>query len=204
MHLPSLSRYFCKSMPSFWQRVAHTPPICITIRLPFVLRYFAEVSGSGVVGTPPNKKLAILSCQEEVSHNTNFRGFCHYFRDLVLLFGKLVTICSGLKKTRPLIFLLLKSVLLDCFMVSKGCQNVEPLRVKLLLLFGPDRNLGEGGGLSPLLRRLARKVSDIVLCSRLSFLLQKPRTPEGFQKGSGRARKNNKLLSPQERLPARN
>ena len=29
----------CRSMPS-WQKVVYTPPICITIRLPFVLRYF--------------------------------------------------------------------------------------------------------------------------------------------------------------------
>ena len=40
IHLPFLSRYFCKSMPSSWQKVAYTPPICITIRLPFVSRYF--------------------------------------------------------------------------------------------------------------------------------------------------------------------
>ena len=32
--------YFCKSMPSVWQKVVYTPPICITIRLPFVSRYF--------------------------------------------------------------------------------------------------------------------------------------------------------------------
>ena len=40
MHLPFLSRYFCKSMPSSWQKVVYTPPIGITIRLPFVSRYF--------------------------------------------------------------------------------------------------------------------------------------------------------------------
>ena len=32
--------YFCQSMPSSWQKVVYTPPICITIRLPFVSRYF--------------------------------------------------------------------------------------------------------------------------------------------------------------------
>ena len=44
IHLPFLSRYFCKSMPSesSWQKVVHTPPICITIRLPFVSRYFCR------------------------------------------------------------------------------------------------------------------------------------------------------------------
>ena len=40
IHLPFLSRYFCKSMPSSWQKVVYTPPICIAIRLPFVSRYF--------------------------------------------------------------------------------------------------------------------------------------------------------------------
>ena len=41
IHLPFLSRYFGKSMPSSWQKVLHTP---IT---------FSEVFGSGVVGTLP-------------------------------------------------------------------------------------------------------------------------------------------------------
>ena len=58
---PFLSRYFGESMPSSWQKVVYTPPICITIRL--VSRYAshlhgdtsAEVLGSGVVGTPPRK-----------------------------------------------------------------------------------------------------------------------------------------------------
>ena len=53
MHLPFLPRCVCKSMPSSWQKVAYTPPICIMIHLPFASRYFAEVLGSGVVGTPP-------------------------------------------------------------------------------------------------------------------------------------------------------
>ena len=38
IHLPSLSRYFCKSMPSSWQKVGYTPPIRITICLPCVSR----------------------------------------------------------------------------------------------------------------------------------------------------------------------
>ena len=42
IHLPFLSRYFCKSMPSSWQKVVYTPPIWITIRLPFVSRYFCR------------------------------------------------------------------------------------------------------------------------------------------------------------------
>ena len=41
-------------MPSSWQKVENTPPICIAIRLPHLYRdTFAEVLGSGVVGTPP-------------------------------------------------------------------------------------------------------------------------------------------------------
>ena len=42
IHLPFLSRYFCKNMPLSWQKVVYTPPICITIRLPFVSRYFCR------------------------------------------------------------------------------------------------------------------------------------------------------------------
>ena len=42
IHLPFLSRYFCKSMPSSWQKVVYTPPICITIRLPSVSRCFCR------------------------------------------------------------------------------------------------------------------------------------------------------------------
>ena len=37
---PISMSYFCKSMPSSWQKVVYTPPICITIRLPFASRYF--------------------------------------------------------------------------------------------------------------------------------------------------------------------
>ena len=37
---PISMAYFCKYMPSLWQKVVYTPPICITIRLPFVSRYF--------------------------------------------------------------------------------------------------------------------------------------------------------------------
>ena len=37
-HLPFLSRYFCKSIPSSLQKVVGAPPICITIRLLFPSR----------------------------------------------------------------------------------------------------------------------------------------------------------------------
>ena len=39
---PISMAYFCKSMPSSWQKVVYTPPICIAIRLPFVSRYFCR------------------------------------------------------------------------------------------------------------------------------------------------------------------
>ena len=42
IHLPFLSRYFCKVMPFFWEKVVHTPPICITTCLPFVSQYFCR------------------------------------------------------------------------------------------------------------------------------------------------------------------
>ena len=55
IHLPCLSRYSCKSMPSPWQKVAYTPPICITIRLPFVSRYFCRsIRVRGRWNTPTN------------------------------------------------------------------------------------------------------------------------------------------------------
>ena len=52
IHLPFVSRYFCKSMPSSWQKVVYTPSICITIRLHLYCGTFAEVLGSEVVGEP--------------------------------------------------------------------------------------------------------------------------------------------------------
>ena len=39
---PISMAYFCKSMPSSWQKVVYSPPICIAIRLPFVSRYFCR------------------------------------------------------------------------------------------------------------------------------------------------------------------
>ena len=39
---PISMAYFCKSMPPSWQKVVYTPPTCITIRLPFVSRYFCR------------------------------------------------------------------------------------------------------------------------------------------------------------------
>ena len=45
IHLPFLSRYLCKSMASFGQKVVYTPPICITIRLPLASRHFCRSIG---------------------------------------------------------------------------------------------------------------------------------------------------------------
>ena len=42
IHLPFLSRCFCKCMPSSSQKVAHAQPICITIRLAFGSRCFCR------------------------------------------------------------------------------------------------------------------------------------------------------------------
>ena len=74
IRLPSLLRYFCRSMPPSGQRVVYMPPMCITIRLPFVSRCFCRsirvrgLTESGQGGwklrggetyrkTPPQKRL---------------------------------------------------------------------------------------------------------------------------------------------------
>ena len=58
---PISMAYFCKSMPSLWQKVVYTPPICITIRLPFVSRYFCgSIRVRGRWDTPN------VNCQREV------------------------------------------------------------------------------------------------------------------------------------------
>ena len=60
IHLPFLLRYFCKSMPSSWQKASYTAPICITIRLPFVSRYFFRSIGvKGRWDTPPFNELVL-------------------------------------------------------------------------------------------------------------------------------------------------
>ena len=67
IYLPFLSRYFCKSLPSAWQEVVYTPPICITMRLPFVSReIFAEVLES-----EPSRK----TCRECLSSNALKAGW---------------------------------------------------------------------------------------------------------------------------------
>ena len=63
-----------QSMPSSWQKIADTPPICITIRLPFVLLYFCKSIGvRGRSNTPQNvidkADLLILHPALEVFNN---------------------------------------------------------------------------------------------------------------------------------------
>ena len=57
IHLPFVSRYFCKRMPSSWQKVVYTPPICVTIRLPFVSRCFCRsIRVRGRWNTPQKRR----------------------------------------------------------------------------------------------------------------------------------------------------
>ena len=52
--------YFCKCMPSLWQKVVYTPPICITIRLPFVSRYFCgSIRVRGRWNTPKKSRNSV-------------------------------------------------------------------------------------------------------------------------------------------------
>ena len=57
---PFPSRYFSKSMTSSWQKVIFSPPICTTVRLPLVLRYFCgSIRVRGRWNTPKSKLKAI-------------------------------------------------------------------------------------------------------------------------------------------------
>ena len=76
MHLPFLSRYFCKSMPSSWQKVAYTPPTCITVRFHLYRDTFAEVLGSGVVGTPPTNQSSLHKLFGGSFFNLQLELFC--------------------------------------------------------------------------------------------------------------------------------
>ena len=60
IHLPFLSRYFGKSMPSSRQKVVYTSPICIAIRLPFVSRYFCRSIRVRGRWNTPKFSLAVL------------------------------------------------------------------------------------------------------------------------------------------------
>ena len=53
--LPFLSRYFCKSMRFSWQKIVYTPPIVSRYGSHLYRDTFAEVLGTGVVGTPPTQ-----------------------------------------------------------------------------------------------------------------------------------------------------
>ena len=72
-------------MPSSWQKVAYTPPICIAIRLPFVSRYFCRsIRVRGRWDTPNNQKgispelrATWLSCGKK--KKCHFWAFSAYF-----------------------------------------------------------------------------------------------------------------------------
>ena len=53
---------FAEACPPLGRKVAYTPPICITIRVPFVSQYFAGVLGSAGGGTPINLVFAAAEC----------------------------------------------------------------------------------------------------------------------------------------------
>ena len=60
--------YFCKCMPSLWQKVVYTTPICITIRLPFVSRYFCgSIRVRGRWDTPNSRLVRMGSVQEAMA-----------------------------------------------------------------------------------------------------------------------------------------
>ena len=52
-------------MPSSWQKVVYTPPICITIRLPFVSRYFCRSIGVGGRCDTPNVARSVFGTQRD-------------------------------------------------------------------------------------------------------------------------------------------
>ena len=63
-------KYFCKSMPSSWQKVVYTPPICIRYASHLCRDASAEVLGSGVVGTFPTDSGGHCSCNRVgLAHN---------------------------------------------------------------------------------------------------------------------------------------
>ena len=63
--------YFCTSMPSSWQKVVYTPPICITIRLPFVSRYFCRsIRVRGRWDTPNKNWIFLRSSPSQISAPT--------------------------------------------------------------------------------------------------------------------------------------
>ena len=69
---PISMAYLCKCMPSLGEKVVYTPPICITIRLPFVSRYFCgSIRVRGRWDTP-NKSLGPgnrANLEKQISRN---------------------------------------------------------------------------------------------------------------------------------------
>ena len=69
IHLPFLSRYLGKSMPSSWQKAVYTPPLCITIHLRFVSRYSCRSTRvRGRWDTPKIIRAHLINCTECASH----------------------------------------------------------------------------------------------------------------------------------------
>ena len=80
MHLPFLSQYFCKGMPSSWQKVVDTPPICITISLPFVLRCFCRrIRVRGRSNTPNKLISASAGRMIAIGNSHESCSFCRHW-----------------------------------------------------------------------------------------------------------------------------
>ena len=61
IHLPFLSRCFCKSMPSSWQKLVHAPPDCITMQPLFVSQCCCRsIRVRGRWNTPTYAKVRVL------------------------------------------------------------------------------------------------------------------------------------------------
>ena len=109
IHLPFLSRYFCKSMPSSWQRAfVYTratssyhdrAPVCIAILL-------QKYRGQGVAGTLPSKGVISipispysLRLSAVKTHLLNLRAGC--LKPLVYIFSHGTSAWLLTQKTQP-------------------------------------------------------------------------------------------------------
>ena len=61
---------FCKNMPFYWLESVHLPRMCMTCISHVYHVAFAEVSGSGVVGTLPSLVAQIVRCNRDVRCNS--------------------------------------------------------------------------------------------------------------------------------------
>ena len=90
IHLPFLSRCYCKRMHSSWLKVVCTPPICITIRLPFVSQYLCRsLRVRGRWSTPKicevarNVSRESLSCSDHPCKDSYCCGSCWQIQPVV-------------------------------------------------------------------------------------------------------------------------